>query len=316
MHYVLWPWTWHGITAHGGGGGPSASHVTDRHILTILVAPYATKNDNLNWKPQEKQSQEERMPSTTLRSQTWSYVLALWQKWVLTLQKGFLFNHTIPFLTKRFWKVIVWFHRNHYCTVWETCIHSPERGNNTYFSPKGQCPGEKRSSADRSAKTRLDAKDQCSSVCSPAVQQLWRTKLVEFGACKNSQSQSNRLDTREFVFWGAWRRDCRAWEDFSCVGEILTPAATELIFLPPSSHFSAEANWLELRQESLVAVLSVLVKIIPRHPAVSATGMLLPWARNEFALDPIQQKRNLRCFVPVCTSSFPCYEACDLIEGT
>ncbi len=42
MHYALQPWIWHGITSHRGG--PSGSHVTDRHILTILVGPYATKN--------------------------------------------------------------------------------------------------------------------------------------------------------------------------------------------------------------------------------------------------------------------------------
>ncbi len=33
-----------------------------------------------------------------------SYVLTSWQKWVLTLQEGFLFNHTTPFSTKCFKK--------------------------------------------------------------------------------------------------------------------------------------------------------------------------------------------------------------------
>ena len=40
MHYVLQPWTWHGITAHGG---VTQHHASQTDILTILVAPYATK---------------------------------------------------------------------------------------------------------------------------------------------------------------------------------------------------------------------------------------------------------------------------------
>ena len=43
MYYTVQPWTWHGITAQGGGS--LWVTVTDRHILTILVAPYATKKN-------------------------------------------------------------------------------------------------------------------------------------------------------------------------------------------------------------------------------------------------------------------------------
>ena len=46
MHYALLPWTWHGITAHGGGGSLSITHHRQTHTDNTSHTLRDQKNNN------------------------------------------------------------------------------------------------------------------------------------------------------------------------------------------------------------------------------------------------------------------------------